>query len=295
MCGIYKITNQINGKIYVGKSVHIEQRFTEHKRDSQVPQEQWEVNYRHVKTPFHTAVRKYGIENFNLEILEECEEQQLNKREKYWIAKLNATDRNIGYNVTFGGDGYSCGGGENAPGSKITQAECDLIKEKLRERWSYSDILKLIPSIKYSSTISNINYGKAWRVEGETYPICIDPGHRIWSDEEAMNIKQRYAKGETIMALANELNVNYNTITALVTGKSYTNLPVLEREVDWKRISNNRKLSSEQVLYYRNRFYKDKQSIRSLHESCPIKMTYAAFYNMIKGITYKNLGGLPSQ
>jgi len=73
-----------------------------------------------------------------------------------------------------------------------------------------------------------------------------------------MNIKQRYAKGETIMALANELNVNYNTITALVTGKSYTNLPVLEREVDWKRISNNRKLSSEQVLYYRNRFYKDK-------------------------------------
>jgi len=34
MCGIYKITNQINGKIYVGKSVHIEQRFTEHKRDS---------------------------------------------------------------------------------------------------------------------------------------------------------------------------------------------------------------------------------------------------------------------
>ena len=294
MCGIYKVTNNLNQKIYIGKSVDIQERWNTHKRESQTPQSLWDKNYRGVNTAFHAALRKYGIDNFTYEVIEECDETLLNERERYWISFYNSTDKNIGYNMTIGGDGYSGGSGEDAPGSKLTQQECDLIKQKLKERWSYQDIMKLVPQITSPTTIANINYGRTWRTKGETYPICIDPGHRTWSDEEAMQIKLRYAKGETIMDLANELQVNYNTITALVTGKSYTNLPVLEREADWKRISIKRKLSPEEVVFYRDEHYKNNKSVKSLHESCPISMTYAAFYNMVKGKTYKNIGGLPS-
>lgn len=66
-CGIYKITNQINGKCYIGQSVNIERRWQEHKR----------FNSREQLAIIHQAFRKYGLENFSFEILEECSQEQL--------------------------------------------------------------------------------------------------------------------------------------------------------------------------------------------------------------------------
>lgn len=287
MCGIYKITNNINGKIYVGKSINIDARWKQHVRDSMVRTEQWESNHRGVRTPFHCAIRKYGSDNFIVEILEECDEEQLNEKEKYWIKELNSTNKDIGYNVTFGGDGYSCGGGENAPGCKITKQESDFIKQKLKERWTAKQIQEFIP-IATSTMISDINTGKTWFDENEVYPISINNGHRSWSDKEAMKIKERYANGETIIDLAKELGVQYGTISNLVKGKSYTNLPIIERKVDWEKKNPNRKFSDDQVRAFRKKVA-EGCSIKSLHESCGIECTYAAFYNMIKRITYKDI------
>ena len=294
MCGIYKVTNRLNHKIYIGKSVDIKRRWQDHIRESKVTEQQWSSNYRGVRTPFHSAIRKYGAENFTFEVLEECDEEQLNNKERYWIKKLNSTNRDIGYNVTLGGDGYNCRKGEDAPGCKITKEECDFIKQKLKERWTAKQIKEFVP-LATPRIISAINYGETWFDENEEYPISINNGHRSWSDDEAMKIKQRYAKGETINDLALEFNVRYESISNLVKGKSYTNLPVLKREVNWQRIGNNRNFTEEEVLFYRKEFYMNKKSIKSLHESSPIKRSYAAFYNMIKGITYKNIGGLPNE
>lgn len=58
----------------------------------------------------------------------------LNEREIYWIKFYDSFFN--GYNMTLGGDGYSNGGGENSPGAKITKAQSDLIKKKLKEHWS---------------------------------------------------------------------------------------------------------------------------------------------------------------
>lgn len=96
-CGIYKITNNINRKVYIGKSKNIEERWTEHKRLSNLDEEDWKKDHRCCQTPIHKAIRKYGVENFSFEVIEETKEEDLNKREIYWIDHYNSyKDRNKG-------------------------------------------------------------------------------------------------------------------------------------------------------------------------------------------------------
>lgn len=294
MIGIYKITNKINNKIYIGKSINIKERWNEHIRESLLPEEKWALNKRGEQTPIHKAIRKYGKENFSFEVIEECSVEELNKKEIYWISLLNSSNREIGYNISFGGDGYNCGGGENAPGNKITQKECDIIKQKLKERWTAEQIKALVP-LATPAIVSYINYGITWFDENETYPISINNGHRIWSDKEALFIKEEYANGANITDLAKKYDVNISTIRNLVKGISYTNLPKIERKVNWKRINKKVRLfTDEEVIKYRKEYYENNKSIKSLHDNCPIRCNYAAFYNMIKGINYKDVRGLPT-
>jgi group I intron endonuclease len=85
---IYKTTNLINGKIYVGKDTN----------DN--------PNYLGSGIILKNAIKKYGIQNFKKEILENCNTiKDLNEREKYWIKKYNTLDKQIGYNISLGGDG----------------------------------------------------------------------------------------------------------------------------------------------------------------------------------------------
>ena len=114
---IYKITNKVNGKVYIGQSIRsIEQRFQRHINDA--------VN-NILDTHFARAIRKYGKENFYIELVETCDNQtELNLREQYWIRKYDSI--NNGYNET---DATSkCGG--NTYMSK-TESEMKEISEKI--------------------------------------------------------------------------------------------------------------------------------------------------------------------
>ena len=93
---IYKITNKINDKVYIGKTLDtIEHRWREHKNDYQ--------KRRNEKRPLYSAMRKYGIDNFFIEKIEECTIDEINNREIYWIKHYNSFKN--GYNATKGGDG----------------------------------------------------------------------------------------------------------------------------------------------------------------------------------------------
>ncbi len=98
MSYIYCITNVINNKRYVGKTTtNIQERFREHCCDSQ--------KERCEKRPLYDAMRKYGIENFIVECLEEIDDSKiLSEREIFWINELQTYGSN-GYNATKGGDG----------------------------------------------------------------------------------------------------------------------------------------------------------------------------------------------
>lgn len=85
---IYKTTNLLNGKIYIGKDKHNSPKYL----GSGVILQQ--------------AIFKYGAQNFSKEILEKCsDEMQLNEREQYWISFYNSSTREIGYNIALGGEG----------------------------------------------------------------------------------------------------------------------------------------------------------------------------------------------
>lgn len=96
---IYLITNKVDGKKYVGQTqFKLERRWKRHISDSLVS------NKRVSRTLLHSAIRKYGPDNFLVEILEDnIVKEFLNNREIYWIAKLNTLVPN-GYNLTKGGD-----------------------------------------------------------------------------------------------------------------------------------------------------------------------------------------------
>lgn len=95
---IYKVTNTVNGKVYVGQTTAtVEERWRWHRNAAGT------TTHPH-KSALHEAMRKYGKDKFVVETIEECKCENLNEREKYWIARLD-TYRN-GYNLTTGGDGY---------------------------------------------------------------------------------------------------------------------------------------------------------------------------------------------
>lgn len=101
MSYIYKITNDVNGKIYVGKTNYtIEKRFEEHIKDYQ--------RKRCEKRPLYEAMNKYGVEHFHIEIIEKVKNDKVAcEREKYWINELRTYigfDDCNGYNATLGGD-----------------------------------------------------------------------------------------------------------------------------------------------------------------------------------------------
>ena len=96
MAYIYKITNQINGKIYIGKTLKtVEERFKEHCNDYKKERKE--------KRPLYLAMNKYGIENFYIEEVEKCNDKDANERERYWIEYYGSFKN--GYNATLGGDG----------------------------------------------------------------------------------------------------------------------------------------------------------------------------------------------
>ncbi len=85
---IYKIINKVNNKIYIGKDLNNNPKYFGSGKLLKL------------------AIKKYGKENFEKIILEHCSSgKELCEKEIYWIKKLNSTNRNIGYNITFGGAG----------------------------------------------------------------------------------------------------------------------------------------------------------------------------------------------
>ena len=83
---IYKTTNLVNGKIYVGKDGH------------------GNDNYLGSGTILKQAIKKYGRNNFKKETLEVCDGSNWVEREIYWISKLDARNKDVGYNIAEGGE-----------------------------------------------------------------------------------------------------------------------------------------------------------------------------------------------
>lgn len=168
---IYKITNAVNGKVYIGQtSKTIEERFAAHIKKAK----------QHTNRYLYDAMNHYGYDKFKVSKIEECDDSLLDEREKYWIARLNCIMPN-GYNMTEGG-----GGGDtwtNNPhkeetamklivanrGKKRSKEFCDNLSKRFKGRKGSSDASKraaetrkqhIIEQCGYSSWEERVKYQK---------------------------------------------------------------------------------------------------------------------------------------
>ena len=190
MYGIYKITNTLNNKSYISKSSMIEERWEYHKKNYENPKE-WD------KT-LYQAFRKYGLENFTFEVIEEMPaliyDKLANNREEYWIIYYNSLEE--GYNETSGGDGgYNKKALEKT--RKLTLDEVKEIRKIYNEcEMCFDDAYQL-----YQNKISRRGFQAVWL--GQNYKN-INPEVFTEENKQKRNILERKRTGALRKAKHNE-------------------------------------------------------------------------------------------
>ena len=208
MIGIYKITNKINGKVYIGQTIHPDRRWMEHKQKARHGQDKYLV---------HLAMNKYGEQNFTFEIIEWTEDY--NNEEKRLIKEYNSITPN-GYNISEGGDNCILYGEDNprniTPNDVVPLIIQDLKENKLSDR----EIAK-----KYNLTdkiIADINHGYTHKQENEQYPIRIKKGLQKLTLEQVDEIKNLLETSLiSYQELANIYNVSKGTIANINNGLTF--------------------------------------------------------------------------
>lgn len=198
MSYIYKITNIITNKMYVGyTSQSLSNRFASHK---------WEAlntTYEENKSRLYCSIRKYGVENFVIEPIIEFneKEQDWKKLEQYYIKKLNTLSPN-GYNLLPGGELPPVHYGDENIKTKLSDADLLKLIEKMKDsRISYRDLSKEFDlSIGY---LYLINEGKYRHQKNVEYPI------RKFSQQEIYAL-------QIINILANDTTLSNDKIAAII-------------------------------------------------------------------------------
>lgn len=216
MIGIYKITNTFNSKVYIGQSVDIKKRFTAHVSSAI---NEFNKSYDYL---LPRAIRKYGLDNFKFEVLEECLKEELNNKEVYWISYYDATNPEKGYNNDLGGS-------FKKP-VKLSEEDLELLIYDLEHSRIEQKDLALKYNISYYY-VSDINIGRQRRIEGRSYPIrkplselnTICPICGGYKDKDAniclecYNLSQRKVERPDVMTLAQDIvSTNFSA-----TGRKY--------------------------------------------------------------------------
>lgn len=178
--GIYIVTNNINGKVYIGQSRNIKKRWGVHKN---FPFNENNKKYPQYHTVFYRALRKYGLENFEFKILEECSIELLNEREIFYMEKYNSTDNNYGYNNT-----------EIIMGKNTTTIWDDkTLLEVINLLRDFNYSIKDIAD-KYNvdvATIHYINRGDFLTIDNFKYPIRDKFEYNKFKREETLKLRRK--------------------------------------------------------------------------------------------------------
>lgn len=207
---IYKITNMINGKSYIGQSVNPEHRFIAHISRSKDDTD---------NSPLHAAIKKYGKQNFTLEIIEWTSDY--NKREKELIQEYGTLSPN-GYNIAEGGEEPPIRYGEDHHNSVISEEQVSRVIELLKySSLSEPEIGREFDPPFNQVLINNINRGITHHRESERYPIREQCPYHL-TIEELEEIK--WLLKETLYPcyqIADHYHVNTSTVKHINTGRNY--------------------------------------------------------------------------
>ena len=163
MCGVYKITNKINGKFYIGSSHDIENRWKQHQTQL--------MNGEHKNQHLQNAWNLYGKDSFVFDVVEECLPEMQFEREQYYLDSLNPFDER-GYNIVrqISKDYYS---------DNYMVKKCSMCK---KEYHTFSHLSKYCDECREDLRESDKDWWKTWVNEKITTDDVISWGYDDWDD-----------------------------------------------------------------------------------------------------------------
>lgn len=226
MFGIYSFKNKINQKRYIGQSKNLEERYKAHLRNYT------NENLQTYNGHFYRALRKYGIENFEYEILYSdkfIDSTTLNELEIYYIKLYNSF--NDGYNMNLGGQ-YTSGPktlNQNQVDEiiNILQTDIQISFTKIGEQYNISD-----------GTIRLINLGKIWIKPDIDYPIRkntythniggSNPNAKL-SDDFVLFLRQEFVNKDLTQLSKEYPDIPFSSLKKAVYGVQFKHLPVYKK------------------------------------------------------------------
>ena len=227
--GVYKITNLINQKIYIGISKNCWKRWSDHRAKAIHSPKKEDKN-----KALYRAMRKYGVENFSFEIIEELPDatiEELKEAEIKWISYYDSYKK--GYNETKGGDYLSKNSihyGEDHVGHIFSLED---VKD-CRRRYAngekrlevYKIYLEKYPNLK-ESAFANMYFGRNWKwVMPEVFEVRQHPRQKV-TKEQVIDVRNKYEKdGWKITQIAKHYKgiLGYGTIWDIVHYKRYPDI-----------------------------------------------------------------------
>lgn len=200
---IYKITNLINEKIYVGKTVKtLKKRFQQHITDARSTTKDYVIL---------RAIRKYGESNFIIEPLENVlDENKLFEREEYWTLKLHSNDGNIGYNIKVG--------------DQWQYNTCRL--EGRGPKYKYNSVFKIGKSYRMSINYRDKIYNKHFSSEDEAAKCRDMLAIYFWGRDIKLNFPSEAYSDEDIIN-------NYNFVINKNKTSKYLGVGLDKRSGKW--------------------------------------------------------------
>jgi len=202
---VYKITNLINNKNYIGQSADYQRRFKEHC-----------VKHTDYVSLINQAILKYGQENFTIEPI--YYGLEYNEKEKFFIQYYNTMVPN-GYNIAAGGEDPPSLLNGKYSGSNITyDMVSDIIKD-LKECKNIAEVQNKYSQYITAGQINKINNGVCWKREDETYPISTHYSNKIDKNDIEPIIQEILYSNKTLKEIGVEYGYCKSTIVNINQGE----------------------------------------------------------------------------
>lgn len=232
--GIYKITNLIDGKVYIGQTVNYNKRKKRHLSSLK--------NGNHHNEHLQRAFDKHGEDSFKIELIKKCNIEELDKLERYYIKELDACNHDKGYNMMYGGQRYR----------NFTKEVRLKMSEAGKGRKFTNEHKKKISLAHKGRKLSQEHISKMSATKKKTKIHCGEKNpNALISDSVAKKIIMDLLANMAVKDIANKYQVSSDVVYNIMYNKSYLHIMPDVREELKNRISvlQDKKIETAINLY----------------------------------------------
>ena len=228
MIGIYKITNKLDGKVYIGQATNLERRLSEHKQKRALTIDDY-INF-------------IGVENFEFSIIEECAKEELDKKEQLYIEQYDSQKN--GYNIQKGGFNNSCGEGNGR--ARLTEQDVVIIRQAYNNHKKQKEIYEQFKEKTTWSNFQNVWQGRNWTyIMPEVYTeenknwyktqnsIGENGTSAIFTNEQVLQYRKKYVNMTAKEIYEKEQlqeKITYTSFQKILWGESYKkDIPIYKK------------------------------------------------------------------